>query len=94
MKRTLVWNEVYASVAENPISNRRREVSASRGGGGGEETGEEEGLFKSKAMNEVDAGLDRAMPASVGHEEEGLFEEEVNIVNKQSHRVSFRLSRG
>jgi hypothetical protein len=33
---------------------------------GGEEEGKEEGLFKAKAMNEVDAGRDRATPESIG----------------------------
>ena len=33
---------------------------------------EEEGVFKAKAMNEVDAGRDRATPASVRHDEDGV----------------------
>ena len=33
------------------------------------------GLFKAKSMNEVDAGRDRAMPASVRHDDDVLREE-------------------
>ena len=34
--------------------------------------GEEEGLLEQKAMNEVDAGRDRASPASVRHDDDDL----------------------
>ena len=37
---------------------------------GEEEEEEEEGVFKANAMNEVDAGRDRATPASVRHDDD------------------------
>ena len=39
---------------------------------GEEEEEEEEGVFKAKAMNEMDAGRDRASPASVRHDDDDL----------------------
>ena len=43
--------------------------------------GEEEGLFKAKAMNEVDAGRDRATPAYVENED---LKEEQEVQAKDS----------
>ena len=45
--------------------------------------GGEEGFIQSKAINEVDAGRDRATPASVRHDDDEPLtpEEELFVVN-------------
>ncbi len=62
------WNEVYilfeASVVMVDEAMKRRKRRKRRGGW----VGRRRKVYSSKAMNEVDAGRDRAMPASVRHD--------------------------